>query len=84
MYDPSAPFEIRRHLLPQALTGHELSRRRVEDLGNPTPTGGLLLRHPKFECSLNDANGSGWFIDLKSFAVQKADTSSFQSFVFVR
>ncbi len=58
------------------------------DLLSPTkenlPKSELLLRHPDFECRLNEANGPGWFVDLKTFAVQKADVSPFDQFIFVK
>ena len=47
--------------------------------GNPQP----LLKHADFECYYNEAHGSGWFIDLKTFEVSRGENPPAHDFIFV-
>jgi mannose-6-phosphate isomerase len=44
---------------------------------------GALLKHADFECYLNESQGEGWFIDLKTYEVYRASESRSVEFVFV-
>lgn len=50
-------------------------------LGGPAQA---MLKHADFECYYNESHGSGWFIDLKTFAVSKGETAPQNDFIFVR
>jgi mannose-6-phosphate isomerase len=47
---------------------------------------GLLLKHADFECHLNEAPGTGWFVDLKTYSVFKGDASAApaEPYIFVK
>ena len=45
---------------------------------------GLLLKHTDFTCSLNEHEGQGWFIDLKTYEVYPGDKPQSESYLFVR
>ena len=45
---------------------------------------GVLLKHSDFECHLNQSNGDGWVIDLKTYEVDRASQPRSAPYIFVR
>jgi mannose-6-phosphate isomerase len=45
---------------------------------------GLLLSHADFQCSLNESQGEGWFIDLATYEVRRGTETTSKEFIFVK
>jgi len=45
---------------------------------------GVLLKHADFQCDLNQSHGEGWFIDLKTYEVYRANEPHSDFYIFVR
>ncbi len=45
---------------------------------------GSLLIHKDFQCSLNESDGIGWFIDIETYAVHPGSETEFKNYLFVR